>query len=131
MVPSTPAPCEVRVPPESAVEIRDNPEQSRYEAHVSGELAGWIEYLPRDGWLVFVHTEVLPAFGGRGVGARLAARALDDVRSRGLRVTPQCPFVAAYIRGHPAYQDLVVGLRGTPIPSQRGDPREAADRERP
>jgi len=116
---------EVFVSTEASIEIRDNPAERRYEALVDGTLAGWIDYNPRDGWLIFVHTEVLPAFGGRGIAARLAARALDDVRSRGLRVTPQCPFVAAYIRSHPAYQDLVVGQRGTPVPRQGQDPRDA------
>lgn len=108
------------------VEILDVVAEQRYEARLAGELAGFIDYKPRDGWLIFVHTEVLPAFGGRGIGAQLAARALDDVRARGLRVTPQCPFVASYIRRHPAYQDLVVGLRGTPPPAhQSPEPRDA------
>jgi uncharacterized protein len=33
--------------------------------------------------------------------------ALDDMRARGLKVAPVCPFVAAYIRRHPEYADLV------------------------
>jgi len=33
----------------------------------------------------------------------------EDVAVRGLRVTPQCPFIAAYIKRHPAYADLVFG----------------------
>ena len=112
------------MPNDPSIEIRDNPAEQRYEAHVDGGLAGWIDYKPRDGWLVFVHTEVPPAFGGRGIGARLASSALDDVRSRGLRVNPVCPFVAAYIHAHPAYQDLVVGARGTPLPRRGEDPRD-------
>jgi predicted GNAT family acetyltransferase len=115
---------EVFVSTEASIEIRDNTAERRYEALVEGALAGWIDYSPRDGWIVFVHTEVLPAFGGRGIGARLASHALDDVRSRGLGVNPVCPFVAAYIRSHPAYQDLVVGARGTPVPRHGQDPRD-------
>jgi uncharacterized protein len=118
-------PAETRsVDPADDIQIVDNEADLRYEAHVDGTLAGWIDYKPRDSWLIFVHTEVPPAFGGRGIAARLASRALDDVRSRGLRVNPVCPFVAAYIRGHPAYQDLVVGARGTPVPRSGQDPRD-------
>lgn len=106
------------------LEVSDNTEQLRYEARLDGELAGWIEYRPMDGWLVFVHTEVPPRFGGRGIAARLVVSALDDVRARDLKVTPLCPFVAAYIRGHPEYQDLVVGVRGTPVPRRDRVPRE-------
>jgi len=108
---------------ETRVDVRDNPEANRYEARVAGMLAGFSEYTPQDGWLVFTHTEVDPTFEGRGVGSALAKGALDDVRARGLRLTPQCPFINAYIRRHAEYQDLVVGVRGTPV--ARGvDPRD-------
>lgn len=101
---------------EPSIEVRDNPSASRYEAWVDGRLAGFAEYRPATGRLVFVHTEVGAAFSGRGIGQRLAAGALDDVRARGLRVTPVCRFIAAYIRAHPEYGDLVVGIRGSSIP---------------
>jgi predicted GNAT family acetyltransferase len=94
------------------LEIVDNAADQRYEAQLDGEPAGLIDYLPRDGWIVLDHTEVLPAFEGRGVGARLARAALDDIRARGLFMTPTCPFVAAYVKRHPEYADLVVGVRG-------------------
>lgn len=103
------------VPPDTVVEVRDNEAANRFEAWVDGELAGFAEYTRADGWFVFTHTEVFPAFEGRGVGGRLASGALDQVRARGLRANPQCPFISAYIRAHPAYQDLVVGVRGTPF----------------
>ncbi len=103
------------MPQDVVYEIRDNQDERRFEAFVDGELAGFAEYTPADGWLVFTHTEVFPAFEGRGVGSRLAAGALDQVRARGLHANPHCPFISAYIRAHPAYQDLVVGVRGTPF----------------
>jgi predicted GNAT family acetyltransferase len=56
--------------------------------------------------IIFTHTEVDPAFEGRGIGSRLAAGALDDVRARGLRMTVKCPFIAAYLRRHPEYGDI-------------------------
>ena len=108
----------------SSVEVRDNVEKHRFEAWVDGELAGFSEYVPHDGWLVFVHTETDPAYAGRGVGSRLARGALDDVRARGLKLTPQCPFIAAFIKRHPAYADLVVGIRGTAVPMRGTDPRD-------
>ena len=96
------------------MDVRDNPEAHRYEATIDGVLAGVAEYEPAEGRLVFVHTEVRPEFEGQGVASRLASTALDDVRARGLRATPKCPYIAAYIRRHPEYADLVVGIRGTP-----------------
>jgi predicted GNAT family acetyltransferase len=59
--------------------------------------------------VVLVHTEVEPAFEGQGLGARLVAGALEDLRARGLKLVPQCPFVRAYLRRHPDQADLVAG----------------------
>jgi predicted GNAT family acetyltransferase len=87
--------------------VLDNPELTRYEARVDGETAGYILYRPRDGLLTMVHAEVDSKWEGRGVGSALARGALDDVRARGLKLRPLCPFVASYIERHPEYEDLV------------------------
>jgi predicted GNAT family acetyltransferase len=94
------------------IAVFDNAADNHFEAWLDGEVAGVIEYLPHDGWLVLVHTEVPEAFEGRGVASRLARAALDDLRSRGLVVSPQCPFVLSYVKRHPEYRPLVVGVRG-------------------
>ena len=57
--------------------------------------------------IVFTHTNVPPEIEGRGVGSKLIRGALDAVRDFGLKVVPQCPFVAAYIEKHPEYRDLL------------------------
>ena len=90
-----------------AIVVADNPEASRYEAHLDGQIAGFSEYLSKPGRLVFTHTIVEPEFEGRGIGSKLVREELDDVRRRGLKVTAICPFVRAYIRRHAEYQDLV------------------------
>ena len=67
-----------------------------------------------DGWWgwhggarVFTHTEVFPAFEGRGVGTALARGALDDVRASGRTLVARCPFIRSYIERQPEYADLV------------------------
>jgi uncharacterized protein len=87
--------------------VTDNPAERRYEAHVDGALAGVAHYAERPGGLVLVHTEVADEFEGQGVGSRLVAGALDDIRARGLTVTLRCPFASAYVERHPEYADLV------------------------
>jgi predicted GNAT family acetyltransferase len=87
--------------------VRDNTEQQQYEVDVDGELAGWIVYRQRGDTVAMLHTEVEPEHEGKGVGAALVQGALDGVRARGLKVQPLCPFVAAYIKRHPDYDDLV------------------------
>jgi uncharacterized protein len=96
---------------DDVIEVRDNRELHRYEVVVDGALAGILTYRLNepDAVITLVHTEVDRAFRGRGLADRLAQHALDDARARRLRVRPNCPFVAAFIRSHPDYQDLVVG----------------------
>jgi predicted GNAT family acetyltransferase len=90
--------------------VVDDPEQSRYELWVGSTRAGLIQYLPEEeDTVLLVHTEVDPAFEGQGLGERLVADALDDLRARGLKLVPLCPFVRAYLRHHPEQADLVAG----------------------
>jgi predicted GNAT family acetyltransferase len=91
-----------------AVEVRDNQDESRYEARLDGELAGFSEYRLTGDRITFVHTEVDERFEGHGVGGAIARGALDDARERGLSVVPLCPFIAGYIAKHQDdYLDLV------------------------
>jgi len=90
-----------------AEQVRDVPEKSRFEITVGGHTA-FSEYSRRDGVVVFVHTEVPEALGGKGVGSALARGALDIVRARGERIVIRCPFIAAFVHKHPEYQDLVI-----------------------
>ena len=87
--------------------VQDNEAKHRYEAVVDGEVAGVVFYQPHDGALVLVHTEVADEWEGRGIGGRLAAGTLDDIRARGLRIIPMCPFIRGYLERHPEYADLV------------------------
>jgi predicted GNAT family acetyltransferase len=94
--------------------VRDNPAELRYEVLGEGKVLGEILYRTRPGRVVLLHTEVVPYAEGGGVGSRLVAGALDDIRVRGLRVVPLCPFVAAYIQRHPEYADLVADSAAAP-----------------
>jgi predicted GNAT family acetyltransferase len=97
------------------VTVSDNPEELRYELRVDGALVGEIRYRRSDEETVLlVHTDVDPSREGEGLGAVLVRGALDDIRARGQRVVPFCPFVAAYIRHHPEYNDLVTTSDETP-----------------
>lgn len=87
--------------------IVDNDEASRYELHIDDELIGVVDYSRRGDLVVMPHVEIDPAHGGQGLGHRLVRAALDDVRSRGEKVRPLCPFVRAFIAENEDYVDLV------------------------
>jgi hypothetical protein len=88
--------------------VHDNPGKLRYELLLDDDIVGEILYRLTPDAVVLVHTEVSPALEHKGLGARLVAGALDDIRARRLNVVPMCPFVRSYIRRHPDYGDLVV-----------------------
>lgn len=55
----------------------------------------------------FVHTKIDESLEERGLGSKLVAGALDDVRaSSELRVVALCPFVKHFIATHEDYADL-------------------------
>ena len=90
-----------------ATEVRNNPEQHRYELRIDDELAGFITYRERPGLIAFVHTEVDNRMEGQGLASQLVSGALEDARERGLQVLPFCPFANSYIQRHPEYAELV------------------------
>ena len=84
------------------------PENSRYVLKRGDQVLGATFYTPGPhGEIVFTHTEVDQDLQERGLGSQLIRGALDDVRtSTDARVVATCPFVRAFLRLHPEYQDL-------------------------
>jgi predicted GNAT family acetyltransferase len=86
--------------------VVNNKTRHRYELTVEGHIAATY-YSLADGVITFIHTEVPPELGGRGIASTLIQGALDQVRADGLKVIAQCPFVKAFIEKHADYQDLL------------------------
>jgi uncharacterized protein len=95
------------MPTETAAEVVDVPERSRYELTIAGEVAGFLDYVDEDGVLVLPHAEIDPARRGHGLGAELVRQVLDRALVRGTPIEPRCPFVADFIASHPEYAGLV------------------------
>ena len=89
------------------IEVVDQPGQLCYVISVDGAPAGFAAYVLRGGRRIFVHTQIDPAYEGRGLGSRLAHDALELARVSGQPIVPLCPFIAAYVADHPEYGDLV------------------------
>jgi uncharacterized protein len=89
------------------VEVRDNPGQHRFELLVGGEIGGFAAYRMRDGRMVITHSEVERAHRGEGLGSKLAAGTLDQLRDRGATVVTLCPFFAKYVSEHHDWDDIL------------------------
>jgi predicted GNAT family acetyltransferase len=73
----------------------------------AGGATAFVTYRTEAHRLVLVHTEVPQALSGKGIGSAIARAVLDNARARGLRVVPECEFIASYIGRHPDYAGLV------------------------
>lgn len=87
-------------------DVVDNKERHRFELVEDGNTA-FAAYTIDGDVITFTHTVVPKAIEGRGVASRLILAALTDVKARGLKVVPRCPFVKAYIERHPEWQDVL------------------------
>jgi predicted GNAT family acetyltransferase len=87
--------------------IVDRPEHDRYEVHLDGTVIGRADYVRRGDYVVIPHTQINPPHDGQGLGGQMVRFALEDIRERGLKVQPACPFVADFMAEHPEYADLL------------------------
>jgi predicted GNAT family acetyltransferase len=86
--------------------VRDNASASRLEIQL-GEQVAFSEYRLEANTITFTHTRVPEALRGQGMGTHLIEAGLSLARQRNLKVVPQCPFFAAYMRAHPETEDLL------------------------
>jgi len=86
--------------------VRDNPALSRFELEAEG-VTSFIDYVREGATLALTHERVPDEVSGRGLGTALVKGTLELMRSRGEKVVPICPFVAAYMLKHKDTQDLL------------------------
>ncbi len=84
-----------------------NEEDRRYSLHIDG-YETYVEYHVDNGVYVLAHTFVPEELRGKGAGAKLLLAVLDELRSEGARIIPECPFIVTYIKRNPQYKDMVV-----------------------
>ena len=78
----------------------------RYFFEIDGHRA-YIEYEERPGALALTHTIVPEELRGGRIAAALTQAVLEELRTRGLRIVPECSYVVRYIERHPEWQEIV------------------------
>lgn len=96
--------------------IVHNTAAKRFESTVDGATAV-LKYEEHGPTLVFTHTRVPEALGGRGLAAALVEAALAHARETGRRIVPECSYVAAYFKKHPEHAALLAGPEGNRVRS--------------
>ena len=90
------------------LQVIHNPIASRFEMAIEGKQAV-VNYRMVSADTYDLYYAGVPAeLEGRGFGGHLVKGALDQIKAEGKKFIPTCPFIAAYLRRHPEYQDFVV-----------------------
>ena len=77
-----------------------NEAKSRYELEKDG-LVAFAAFERRGDVYDFNHTVVPRELEGQGIGSKLVAAALADVKAKGGEIEATCSFVHHYLRKHP------------------------------
>lgn len=90
------------------IEQRDSPAKGSFVALEGDVVAGAMTY---SWWqqhtMIILHTEVGPAFGGKGVGKQLVLAAVELARRDGLKVKLICPFAKRVFERDPELRDVL------------------------
>ena len=87
-------------------DVRHNPDRSRFETEVDNYECV-LDYALEDDVIAMNRVYVPPPIEGRGIAGTITRHALDYSREQGWKVIPNCPYVAAWIKRHREYQNLV------------------------
>ncbi len=87
-------------------ELIHNEDGSQYEFHIEGRVAK-IEYIRKQPKIYLTHTEVPSSLEKQGIGSQLVLKVLEELKVKKLAIVPLCPFVAAYIKKHPEWIEIV------------------------
>jgi len=92
----------------SEIRVEENQSRGRYVVETPDGQEAYLTFVrERPDHMSITYSYVPPAFRGRGVAAGLVARAVEDARAAGARITPVCGYVAAEFRRHKAWQDVL------------------------
>ena len=90
-----------------AFPIEHQPQNQEFTATIDGHPAELAYSQPAPGTIDFTHTFVDEALRGQGIGEALAREGLAYARQQGMRVRTSCTFMAAFVKRHSEYQELL------------------------
>ncbi|RQO32243.1 GNAT family N-acetyltransferase [Taibaiella sp. KBW10] len=87
----------------------NNETKGSFQAMIDGAKAGTMTY----SWagtdkIIIDHTEVDPAYKGKGVGNELLNAAVDFARAQQIKIMPLCPFAKSVFDKTPSIHDVLL-----------------------
>lgn len=93
--------------PAASLPVTHDVNVRRFEVRAGDGPSSFLSYTFEGDRVVFDHTFVPDELRGRGIAANLVRAALNEARQRRWRIVPRCSYVAAFIKRHPEFADLV------------------------
>jgi predicted GNAT family acetyltransferase len=90
-----------------AVTMVHHSDDEYYELLVDGQQAGLLVYHVIGSHLSITHTVIEQTYRGRGLSWALVGQALDDIRTKPVKVSNYCPVVSRFVEKNPEYRDLL------------------------
>ena len=82
--------------------IINNSAHNRFELDLGDGLA-FVVYKIQDNEITFLHTEVPPEHGGKGIAALLAKYVLQYAKTQNLKPIILCPYIKVFVKRHPEF----------------------------
>ncbi len=90
------------------VKQNNNEKNGEFEAFFDGKHAGLMTYTwAGNDKFIIDHTEVEPAYNGKGVGKEMVLSAVDFARKNHIKIIPLCPFAKATFQRNEDLQDVL------------------------
>ena len=86
----------------------NNETRGEFVAMIDNKQAGLMTYTwAGETRFIIDHTEVDPAYGGKGVGKEMVFKAVEFARKKDIKILPLCPFAKATFEKFPEIQDVL------------------------
>jgi len=89
------------------IKISNNEQNLHFETKLDGGEYAFVEYRWHKEALVLMHTLVPEGHEGKGIAGALAKFALEYAKEKKLPLMVYCPYVRAYMKRHPEYDNLL------------------------
>ncbi|MBC7863808.1 MAG: N-acetyltransferase [Bacteroidia bacterium] len=90
------------------IKQNDNSEKGMFYIETENKITAKMTYV----WagtdrIIIDHTEVGPELKGMGAGKQLLTKAIEFVRSKGIKIVPLCPFAKSVFDKVPEFRDVL------------------------
>jgi uncharacterized protein len=83
--------------------------KGKFQALENGTQIGLMTYsIAGEDKIIIDHTEVIPAYNGKGIGKKMVVKAVEFARKNNIKILPLCPFARGVFARNKDLRDVLV-----------------------